>query len=84
MRAFGPVEQGLFLNAMGMPERLLALIQNDSVSEEAAAAMVASYKRLVDPAQMGERFKVCSPQVHDYFPRMQGDWNRCLLLFLLS
>ena len=56
MRVHGPVEQGKFLVRLGAEirtERLLA----DS-NEEQAEQLISGVKRLIDPAQMGELFKV--------------------------
>ena len=52
------VSQGEFLANMGMPQRLMQLIESDDTSDEQAEALVASFERLVDPEQMGERYKV--------------------------
>lgn len=43
---------------MGAPQRLMALIEKDGVSEATAESLVNSYERLIDPEQMGERYKV--------------------------
>jgi NADH dehydrogenase [ubiquinone] 1 alpha subcomplex assembly factor 7 len=56
--SYGPVEQGRFLAAMGMPDRIAALLESPSVTDDQAEALVLSYERLVDPQQMGERYKV--------------------------
>ena len=45
------------MSSMGCPERLLALLEDDNVSDEKAEALVDGYERLIDPAQMGERYK---------------------------
>lgn len=54
----GAVDQGWFLEAMGAPQRLEALLEKDEVDDDMAEALVGAYERLVDPAQMGERYKV--------------------------
>eukprot|EP00904_Undaria_pinnatifida_P001683 jgi/Undpi1/11515/HiC_scaffold_30.g13812.m1 len=57
-RPHGPVGQGQFLREMGIGARLTALAEQPSVSEEQGDAMLEGYVRLVDPAQMGTRYKV--------------------------
>ena len=58
VRAFGPMPQGQFLSAMGIEARLQALLQSDAVSEKQALHLYDSYRRLVDPDQMGRKYKV--------------------------
>ena len=53
---FGPVAQGVFLGRLGIALRLERLARGRSVEER--AALEAGVRRLVDPAAMGERFKV--------------------------
>jgi SAM-dependent MidA family methyltransferase len=43
---------------MGAPQRLMSLIEKAGVDEERAESLVNSYERLIDPDQMGERYKV--------------------------
>ena len=50
--------QGDFLMRMGIVSRAEQLINLDETSEEQATALLESLKYLVDPAKMGERFKV--------------------------
>eukprot|EP00752_Nemacystus_decipiens_P011989 g10629.t1 len=57
-RPHGPVGQGQFLREMGIGARLTALAEQPHVTEEQADAMLEGYVRLVDPAQMGARYKV--------------------------
>lgn len=58
VRAFGPMPQGQFLSAMGIEARLQALLESDAVSEKQALHLYDSYRRLVDPDQMGRKYKV--------------------------
>ena len=51
----GPVEQGPFLMALGAEARMQALIRANPAEAETIHAGV---RRLVDPSQMGRRFKV--------------------------
>lgn len=59
-KAFGPVDQGQFLVSMGASERVIQLIESDTTTEEQAEDLYQSLVRLVDPSEMGERFKVLS------------------------
>jgi SAM-dependent MidA family methyltransferase len=52
--------QGEFLMRMGILARVQQLVELDETSDEAASALVDSLKYLVEPAQMGTRFKVLS------------------------
>ena len=52
------VSQGEFLSNMGVPQRLMQLLESDNTSDEQAEELVESFERLVDPEQMGERYKV--------------------------
>ena len=52
----GPVAQGLFLERLGIEQRLERLTRD--ASPEKAAALASGYRRLVDPDAMGELFKV--------------------------
>ena len=51
----GPVQQGGFLMRLGIEERMQALIDADPTKGDDVYNAV---RRLVDPAEMGERFKV--------------------------
>ena len=54
------VTQSTFLINMGIFDRTERLINDDSISEEEASYVLETMKKLVDPAEMGERFKVMS------------------------
>ena len=56
LQTFGPSEQGEFLLALGLEERLSKLMQKANAAQEQEARQGA--KRLVDPDQMGQLFKV--------------------------
>jgi SAM-dependent MidA family methyltransferase len=49
--------QGEFLMKMGIVHRVEQLLESPSVSDKQATDMVAALKRLVDPKEMGARFK---------------------------
>ena len=51
----GPVEQGPFLIALGAEARMQALIK---ANPDRAEQIYEGVKRLVDPAELGSRFKV--------------------------
>ncbi len=53
----GPVEQGAFLNNLGLGLRVKALMDNAASSEQ-SSNLLSRAERLVDPAQMGSLFKV--------------------------
>ena len=58
----GPVDQGVLLKALGIDERLQALIAGSSGDEETTRRLVEGYKRLVGDGEgeMGVRYKaVC-------------------------
>lgn len=57
-RVFGPVTQAEFLLSMGIIDRAEKLIEMESTSEDDAEKLVESCKILIDPKQMGSRFKV--------------------------
>jgi NADH dehydrogenase [ubiquinone] 1 alpha subcomplex assembly factor 7 len=57
-KVYGPVTQSDFLLSMGALERIENLIDSPSVSEEDAENIVESFKMIIDPNQMGKRFKV--------------------------
>lgn len=52
----GPVEQGDFLRRMGGETRLDNLMKN-ATSPDDAKSLKSGYNMLVDPSQMGSRFK---------------------------
>ncbi len=54
--AYGPLEQGRFLAALGIRERIAALTKGCALAE--AEALRSGAERLTDPAQMGSLFKV--------------------------
>lgn len=51
----GPVQQGAFLGALGVEARMQALIKANPAQAE---PIFEGVRRLVDPAELGERFKV--------------------------
>lgn len=51
----GPVAQGPFLGALGAQQRMQALID---ANPEAGEAIFEGVRRLVDPSELGQRFKV--------------------------
>ena len=55
----GPVDQGVLLKALGIDERLQALIAGNSSNEKTTARLVEGYKRLVGDGEgeMGVRYK---------------------------
>ena len=55
-RAFGPVGQGAWLDALGIAARATSL--KGRATPEQAAAITAATQRLTDPAAMGDLFKV--------------------------
>ena len=56
--AYGPVTQGRFLAAMGIVERVERRVGCESTTDDEAAELVSSLERLMDPDEMGERYKV--------------------------
>ena len=54
-RGFGPVGQGAFLRALGIESRANALIEAATPSQR--QDIESALKRLIEPDQMGERFK---------------------------
>merc|ERR1712070_779985 len=58
VKCFGPMPQGLFLSAMGIETRLMNLLEQEDINDEQAMALYDSYRRLVDPEQMGRKYKV--------------------------
>ncbi len=57
LRVHGPCTQGAFLNGLGLGLRTRAL-QDNAGSPQQARAVFDGANRLVDPAQMGDLFKV--------------------------
>ncbi|CAI9723950.1 Hypothetical predicted protein [Octopus vulgaris] len=55
---FGPTTQGSFLQNMGIGVRLKVLLQN--VKSELHKDLISGCKMLIDPEQMGERYKFMS------------------------
>jgi len=55
----GPVDQGVLLKALGIDQRLQALIAGNAGSESTTARLVDGYKRLVGDGEgeMGVRYK---------------------------
>lgn len=62
VQAFGPVNQGNFLAALGAVERVQTLIDCDSTTEEQATDLYMALERLLsyEKPHMGSRFKVLS------------------------
>ena len=61
VRAFGPMPQGEFLSAMGIETRLQTLLdgkEGGGLTDKQALLLYDSYRRLVDPEQMGRKYKV--------------------------
>jgi NADH dehydrogenase [ubiquinone] 1 alpha subcomplex assembly factor 7 len=56
--AFGPITQGDFLMKMGASDMVIALIEEESTTEEQAQTLMQALKYLVMPEHMGERYKV--------------------------
>jgi len=56
LATYGPVEQGKFLVRLGAQARTERLLQD--ATEEQAVQLITGVKRLIDPMQMGELFKV--------------------------
>ncbi|RLN74586.1 hypothetical protein BBJ28_00014678 [Nothophytophthora sp. Chile5] len=56
VKSSGPVGQGTFLKNMGIEHRLAMLMQNTD-SEEMQQELFSAYERLVEPDQMGTIFK---------------------------
>lgn len=52
--------QGDFLMRLGVVERVQELLKLESVTVEQGRTMIDSLRKLVDPTQMGKRFKVMS------------------------
>jgi SAM-dependent MidA family methyltransferase len=67
----GPVEQALFLSAMGIKERADMLIEKAGQDEEVKKRIESSWKRLVDrgPDGMGKTYKAMAIVPH--FPQRQ-------------
>jgi NADH dehydrogenase [ubiquinone] 1 alpha subcomplex assembly factor 7 len=56
--AFGPITQGEFLMTMGASDMVIALIEEESTTEEQAQTLMQALKYLVMPEHMGEKYKV--------------------------
>jgi NADH dehydrogenase [ubiquinone] 1 alpha subcomplex assembly factor 7 len=56
LSVFGPISQGQFLLALGLAERCERLLA--SAAPEQAALLLSGARRLVDPREMGDLFKV--------------------------
>jgi NADH dehydrogenase [ubiquinone] 1 alpha subcomplex assembly factor 7 len=67
--AIGPITQSAFLSAIGIRERTQQLVQN--TSPDARADMESATARLIEPAQMGELFKVMVATSAE-MPRLAG------------
>jgi NADH dehydrogenase [ubiquinone] 1 alpha subcomplex assembly factor 7 len=65
VRAYGPVTQGEFLMSMGLQERVLAVLEDDSTDDDHAENLYQAMVRLAAPDEMGERFKVLAIVSHD-------------------
>ena len=66
LKAFGPVEQGSFLTALGLATRLDSLLQNARPGQ--AEEIQSAAKRLIAPYQMGKLFKVLAVSTHSSTP----------------
>lgn len=55
---FGPVQQGEWLGRMGIETRLKALLRSPYITESQVDSLIAACERLLDPSQMGARYKV--------------------------
>ena len=56
--AFGPITQGEFLMTMGASDMVIALIEEESTTEEQAQTLMQALKYLVMPEHMGQKYKV--------------------------
>lgn len=56
--AYGPIEQGTFLNNMGAKERLDVLLAN--CAEDQREALKSGYDMITNSNKMGSRFKFLS------------------------
>jgi len=68
LRVSGPVDQGLWLSALGINQRTAALVKQ---SPERAQDIVGARNRLVQPDQMGQLFKVVALSSPDW-PEPEG------------
>ena len=57
-RVFGAVPQGEWLQRMGIVARLEALLALDDITETQVDHLLTACERLVDPEQMGLRYRV--------------------------
>lgn len=54
----GPMTQGNFLKSMGIGARLMALLANVK-DENTKKDLIESYRRLIDPKEMGQAYQFC-------------------------
>ena len=52
------MDQGEWLQRMGIVPRLEALLNLDDITESQVEDLISACERLLDPEQMGERYKV--------------------------
>jgi NADH dehydrogenase [ubiquinone] 1 alpha subcomplex assembly factor 7 len=57
-KAYGPTTQGEFLMAIGIQERVINLMESESVTDQQAEDLYQALVRLASPKEMGERYKV--------------------------
>lgn len=57
-KAYGPTTQGEFLMAVGIRERVINLMESESVTDQQAEDLYQALVRLASPNEMGERYKV--------------------------
>eukprot|EP00612_Vaucheria_litorea_P002206 CAMPEP_0171458256 /NCGR_PEP_ID=MMETSP0945-20130129/4009_1 /TAXON_ID=109269 /ORGANISM="Vaucheria litorea, Strain CCMP2940" /LENGTH=159 /DNA_ID=CAMNT_0011984031 /DNA_START=967 /DNA_END=1446 /DNA_ORIENTATION=+ len=58
VKYFGPIVQGLFLQNMGALKRAEILIDQPHVSDDEAELICDGLMRLMEPSQMGSKYKV--------------------------
>lgn len=58
VRALGPTTQSHFLFEMGIEDRVRRVIENPDTTDEQAEKIIDACERLLDPAQMGTKYKV--------------------------
>lgn len=68
LRVSGPVDQGLWLSALGIDQRASALVKN---SPDRAQEIVEARNRLVKPEEMGQLFKVVGLSAQNW-PEPEG------------
>jgi len=66
------VSQGEWLMRMGIVPRLEMLVSSDKTDEKQAEALVAAAKRLVEPEQMGQKYKVMAITSQDIRDKVDG------------